>query len=150
MSSLLIDPVTNDIASSGGKLIVAEDSITLTAQYVRNLLKSFTGTLFTNINYGVEERFLTEITDISELDQHIKGLILSVPGVLSIKTFSSSIDSGTGGYSCDFQAVTEENEVFEINLPLGVNNTLISEGVWYEGVMNPWGVLIEDEVIGSG
>lgn len=148
MASYLIDPATNDYEHTDGYLLITPDTQILLAQNLRQKLKTFTDTLYTNIDYGIDSIFLTEPSDQGEFDQHVKGLVLEEPGVRAIIQFSSSLDK-EHQYSCVFTATTDEGELIPIEARVNYNNPFTTEGLWVGAKINPWGVLINEEVVGE-
>lgn len=148
MASYLIDTSTNDYKYSEGYLEITPNTQTLLAQNLRQKLKTFTNTLYTNIDYGLDSKFLTEPTDKVEFDQHIKGLVLEEIGIQAITKFSSKIDEDHR-YSCTFTAISDESELIPVEARVGYNNPFTTEGLWVSTKVNPWGVLINEEVVGE-
>lgn len=123
MTDILLDSV-NDLFISGGQISLITDVETLTRQRLLNKLRTFTNTLFTNVNYGIDVNLVFERGTKALLDQHLKTLISDTEGVVKLVSFSSNV--GTNRiYTCQFQYQIETGEIVGIR---GIDVTKSTSG----------------------
>ena len=118
MTDIYLDP-TNDLFFLNGEILLIEDKGLLVRQRIHNKLRAFTGTLFTDINYGIRATLVFAKGTQSLLDQDIKTLVSETTGVVKLISYTSNV-SASREYTA---SCTYEIETGEI---VGINNLLIS------------------------
>lgn len=133
MSDLLLGP-SNDLVIINGQLQLITTVETLTRQRLVNKLRTFTGTLFTNVDYGIDVNLVFERGTQDLLDQHLKTLISDTPGIDEIVEFSSEVINRV--YRCTFRYKIETGEITGVsNLSLSGESSgaELSNGIWVDG-----------------
>lgn len=151
MTDLLLGS-NNDLIIEDGKLLLVPTKEQLTRQRLLNKLRSFTGTLFTNINYGIDVSLVFEKGTKELLDQNIKSLIASTTGVIRLVEYTSSV-SVSRVYTCKFKYEIETGEIVGIS-GLFVDATgsipiTTESGVWKNGYWDYSGIWNNEEVWGA-
>lgn len=139
----------NDLDISGGSLSLIDTKEELVRQRLLNRLNTFTGTLFTNINYGIDVDLIFERSTKDLLDQHLKDIISKVQGILSLVSFTSTV-SIQRIYLCDFTYKIETGELVGIKgLSFGSKGLVTTQGVWNNGLWDYSGIWNNDQIWGS-
>jgi hypothetical protein len=139
----------NDFVIEDGSFLLITETSELVRQRLLNKLRAFTGTLFTNVDYGVDQTLFFERGTKSLLDQNLKTLISETQGIISLVSFESSVGTDRF-YRCSFVYSTEVGEIEGIDgLTLGANGTILDEGIWKDGRWVFTGTWQEDEIWGS-
>ena len=151
MTDILLDSV-NDLFISGGQISLITDIETLTRQRLLNKLRAFTGTLFTNVNYGVDVNLVFERGTKALLDQHLKTLISDTKGVIKLVSFSSNVGTNRV-YTCQFQYQIETGEIVGIrgiDVTKSTSGEVVNRvGVWRDGFWDYSGIWNDEEVWGD-
>lgn len=141
---------TNDLDFAGGLLTLLTTKEELVRQRILNKLNTFTGTLFTNINYGLNANYIFEKGTQSLVDQDIKSLVQQTSGVVSLKSFTSTVGSDRV-YRTNFTYEIETGELVSIaNLGVGSSGLLSRVGIWSNGVWDYYGSWDNEEIWGEG
>lgn len=112
MTDILLGP-NNDILIVNGQLQLIDSEEVLVRQRLLNRLRSFTGTLFTNTDYGIDSTLLFEKNTQTLLDQHLKTIISNVSGIEELVSFSSEV-SASRVYSATLQYRISTGEIIGI------------------------------------
>lgn len=148
MTDLLLDS-ENDLVIEGGSFQLITDTPTLIKQRLLNKLSAFTGNLFTNINYGLNQELFFDRGTKSLLDQNIKELISTTKGVISLVSFTSTVLT-TRVYQCSFTYSVETGEISGIeNLTFGTAGIVSQDGIWKEGIFQFNGIWDDEEIWGE-
>jgi len=118
MSDLLLDYSTWDLTVEDGDLVFITSREFLARQAVVMTLRAFRGEWFRNIEYGTPW-ITNDNNDISILgktpkavfDSYVKGSILSNEEILSIISYSSTIDPATGVITVEGRLGIEGGEI---------------------------------------
>lgn len=112
MADLLLD-VNGDLSISNGDLQITPDIQNLVKQSLIITLKTFRGEWKYNINYGVpyvsnENNPIQILGKVKKniFDLHIKEAIVSVPGIISLDSYTSDIDFPRQRITVNFKATT--------------------------------------------
>ena len=148
MTDLLLG-ANNDLVIYNGQLSLIQTQEELIRQRLLNRLRTFTGTLFTNINYGIDVNLIGSKTDKSFLDQDIKDIIESTPGIIDLVEFVSEVDLDRV-YSLRFKYTIETGEIIGItNLGISSESLFVrSKGVWKDGYWDYSGIWDDEEIWG--
>lgn len=143
----------NDFDIRGGQLYLTQTRQNLVQQRLLNRLRSFTGTLFTNINYGLNSNLVGARATQDALAQNIKKLITTTPDIIRLVSYSDRIDTATRTYFATFTAETVTGEIVGIgDIPVG--STLPPKEsvlrIWRDGVWHYDGVWHDDSIWGTG
>ena len=114
-------------------------------------LRSFTGTLFTDINYGINVDLVFAKGTKELLDQHLKELIQAEQGIIELVRFESFVDRGRN-YHCDFEYKVVDGEIVGIRgLRVGgsTNATTAPAGIWRNGYWDYSGSWSNEEIWGD-
>lgn len=148
MTDLLLGP-ENDLALEGGSLAIIDTKEVLTRQRLLFKLRTFTNTLFTNINFGLDQGLIFKKNTKNLLDQEIKTLIEETEGVIALVSFSSKVGTDRR-YVCNFEYSIETGEIVGVNgLVFGSSGLEAREGVWLNGKWDYTGSWKDDEIWGS-
>jgi len=152
MTDILLDSQGNvDIVN--GDVVLIADLATLTHQRLINRLKTFKGTLFTNINYGaLDDNIIFQKGTKDLLDESLKYEIELTQGIVRLINFTSSV-SPERVYTCNFTYSIETGEIVGVSeLPLSLNTGQIAQtvGIWKNGVWDYSGVWDFEEEWGTG
>ena len=141
----------NDLFFENGQLVLIKDTEVLVRQRLLNKLRTFTGTLFTNINYGIDTNLIFQKGTKDLLDQHLKTLISNTTGIIALKSFESSVSTDRQ-YTCKFQYTIETGEIVGIS-GLAISTTgvpsVVGVGIWKDGYWDYSGVWDDDEIWGG-
>lgn len=151
MTDILLDSV-NDLFISGGQISLITDVETLTRQRLLNKLRTFTNTLFTNINYGVDVNLVFERGTKALLDQHIKTLISETDGVVELLEYESVVGTDRV-YRCQWKYKITTGEIVGIrglSLSTGSLPAEIKRGIWKDGYWDYSGDWDDLEIWGGG
>lgn len=112
MPTLMLDPVTHDLAVINNKLVLVSGADEVT-QRLRSRLKMFRGEWFLDLTKGVPYRTEIFVKGISSerIAAAIKMEILTTPGVLQLLSYSQSIDGATRKLNIDFEVLTSDGEI---------------------------------------
>jgi hypothetical protein len=137
----------NDLLLQNGKISLIETLDALVRQRLLNKLRAFTGTLFTNINYGIKANLVFNKGTQSLLDQDIKTLISNTDGVVKLISYSSVVNEQRLNTINFTYEITngEQIDVSGLSITGAGPQTVIEEeaadGIWdYTGVWNNTGV----------
>jgi hypothetical protein len=135
----------NDLLIQNGRLSLIDTLDVLVKQRLLNKLRAFTGTLFTNINYGIKASLLFEKGTQSLLDQDIKTLISNTDGVVKLISYSSEVnEQRLNTINFSYEITTGELiEVSGLSVTAGPQTEIEEDpdGIWdYSGVWNNTGV----------
>lgn len=118
MSDILFDQELNDIAIEDGDLVYINLKELEAQQAVAITLRTFRGEWFANVNFGVpylsndnNEIQLLGGKDKGLLDGYLRAAILSNDEILSIISFSSSINQASGKYTVAATLQIEGGEI---------------------------------------
>lgn len=118
MSDILFDQELNDIAIEDGDLVYINLKELEAQQAVSITLRVFRGEWFANVNFGVpylsndnNETQLLGQKDKGLLDGYLRAAILSNDEILSIISFSSSINQASGMYTVSATLQIEGGEI---------------------------------------
>ena len=103
----------NDLYINNGQIYLLETQEELTRQKLLNKLRSFTNTLFTNVNYGIRDSLVFERDTQSLLDQDIKSLIQNTRGIVELKEYTSEVSTGRT-YTANFTYSVVTGELVNI------------------------------------
>lgn len=141
--------VDGDLLLENGSVKIIDSLEELTRQRLLIKLRTFTKTLFTNVNFGVDQDLLFKKNTKSLLDQEIKTLIEETEGVLTLKSFTSKT-SKERTYSCDFEYSVTTGEIVSVtSLTFGSTGSLTKVGVWEGSQFEYLGTWANDELWGS-
>lgn len=141
----------NDLVLYNGDILLIGTKEELIRQRMLNRLRAFKGTLFTNIEYGVDPTLIGAKGDKRFLDQDIKSLLTEVKGIVELLYYQSYIQPDRG-YIADFAYTIETGEIVGISgLPINARTSEINaaDGIWLNGVWNYSGVWKDDELWGG-
>lgn len=150
MTDIYLDH-TNDLLLREGQIFLVEDIEVLVRQRILNKLRAFTGTLFTNINYGINASLVFAKGTSSLLDQDIKTLIANTAGVVKLISYTSQVNEQRV-YTSSFEYKIETGEIVGVNnVPIsgGILEQALSVGIWKDGVWD-YSSLWDDEEIWGG
>lgn len=125
----------NDLVVSAGQLLLIQTKEVMVRQRLLNKLRAFTGTLFTNQNYGIDSDFIGSRGQKEVLDEHLKSLIIETKGVLEMISFEGSLNKESRTYSCQFKYLIDVGEISGISL-LFTNQGIVDfkkVGIWRNG-----------------
>jgi len=114
MSDLLLDPITNDLVIQNGDLVLVgatsdvDDIRQSIAQDIKTNLLFFLGEWFFDTTAGVpwlDDVFVKDPNPVL-VDDTVKNVILNVPGVLGLETFSMSYIPSSRTFTIDFDVRT--------------------------------------------
>lgn len=118
MSDILFDQELNDIAIEDGDLVYINLKELEAQQAVSITLRVFRGEWFANVNFGLpylsndnNETQLLGQKDKGLLDGYLRAAILSNDEILSIISFSSSINQASGMYTVSATLQIEGGEI---------------------------------------
>jgi hypothetical protein len=138
----------NDLDFTGGRLTLITTKEELVRQRLLNKLNSFTGTLFTNINYGLNADLIFNKDTQSLVDQDIRGTITTTEGVIRLISYTSTVGKDRA-YRADLSYEIETGEVVSItNLGVGSEGLISRKGVWNNGVWDYYGSWDDEEIWG--
>lgn len=149
MTDILLGP-DGDLFIENGQLKLIDSIEVLTRQRLLNKLRTITGTLFTNINYGIDRNLLFKKGTKDFLDQNIQSLIDNTTGVIRLVEFESSVNLNRE-YVLTFKYEIETGEIVGIR-DLGVSSTgdaTIASGIWVDGYWDYSGTYEFTEVWGD-
>lgn len=139
----------NDFEIIDGSFSLIQETSELVKQRLLNKLRAFTGTLFTNVDYGVDQTLFFERGTKTLLDQNLKTLISETKGIISLVNFESKVGTDRF-YRCSFVYSTEVGEIQGIDgLTLGANGVILDEGIWKDGKWVFSGTWQDEEIWGS-
>ena len=139
----------NDLDLSGGDLALIDNKEELVRQRLLNKLRTFTGTLFTNVLYGIDVDLVFQKDTQGLLDQHLKDLISSTKGIISLVSFTSEVNLKRE-YTCNFTYEIETGEIVGIaGITLGTKGVVSTTGIWRDGLWDYSGIWNNDEIWGS-
>lgn len=139
----------NDLDFTSGRLWLIDTQEELIRQRLLNRLRTFKGTLFTDIDYGIEDDLVFRKGTQGLLDQHLKDVISSVKGIVSLVSFSSTVGSDRI-YVCNFTYKIESGAIVGIDgLSFGSSGIISTVGVWNEGKWDYSNFWNNDEIWGS-
>lgn len=117
MSDILIDPSTGDIKIEGNKVVVTKDIPTLVRQRLKHRLDTSKGEWFLDSNYGVPyfQSIFVKPFDKSFVDNILRRVILDTEDVVSISSYSSSLDHANRVFSITFSVVDSTNSTINID-----------------------------------
>ena len=150
MTDIYLDH-TNDLLLTEGQIFLVEDIEVLVRQRILNKLRAFTGTLFTNINYGVKASLVFAKGTTSLLDQDIKTLIANTEGVVKLVSYTSQVNINRT-YTASFEYEIETGEIVGVNnIPIssGSVDQMLSLGIWKDGAWD-YSTLWDNEEIWGG
>jgi hypothetical protein len=140
----------NDLMLEGGQITLIGTQEVLVRQRILNKLRAFTGTLFTNINYGISTNLVFSLGTKSLLDQEIKNLVINTKGVNRLVSYSSEV-SNQRVHTAAFSYEISTGEIVGIaGLYIGpdTGSQTPKEGVWSDGVWDYSGYWANEEVWG--
>lgn len=149
MTDILLGP-DGDLFIENGQLKLIDSIEVLTRQRLLNKLRTITGTLFTNIDYGIDRNLLFKKGTKDFLDQNIQSLIDNTTGVIRLVEFESSVNLNRE-YVLTFKYEIETGEIIGIR-DLGVSSTgdaTIASGIWVDGYWDYSGTYEFTEVWGE-
>lgn len=151
MTDILLDSV-NDLYLEGGQITLIDTIEVLTRQRLLNKLRTFTNTLFTNINYGVDVNLVFARGTKELLDQHIKTLISETDGVIELLEYESVVGTDRV-YRCQWKYKITTGEIVGIRgidiQRSGGGQVISSKGVWKDGYWDYSGIWDDEEVWGQ-
>lgn len=149
MATDLLLGTNNDLVFRQGSLVLIDRIEDLVRQRLLFKLRTFTDTLFTNINFGINQNLLFNKGTQGLLDQDIRSNIEATEGVIKITSFSSNVNKDRL-YTCSFEVQIETGEILGINnLVFGRTGLLVDEGVWVDGNWDYRGLFDFEEIWGS-
>ncbi len=120
MTDLLLDQLTGDLAIINGDLVLIATTEQLVRQQVEITLRTFRGEWKYNINFGppyvANANNPIQIlgkTQKNIFDLHMREAILSVEGVTSLDSYSSSVNFTSQIASVVFRASTSSGPIAE-------------------------------------
>jgi hypothetical protein len=150
MTDIQLGP-DNDLLIVNGQINLIETTEVLVRQRLLNKLRAFTGTLFTNIDYGIRANLVFAKGTQSLLDQDIKALISNTRGVVKLVSYTSS-DNPQRTLTVDFEYEIETGEIVGIK-GLNVSGSSSEQygrgGIWVNGIWDYSGTWDQDEIWGS-
>lgn len=149
MTDLVLD-ASNDLSVVDGQLLTLATVQDLTRQRLVFQLRSFTNTLFTNIDFGIDADLIFDKNTRDLLDQNIKGIISDTKGITSLLEFKSFVDNTTREYYTNFTYSLETGEI-EVIEQLGFSGAalLVTKGIWRDGKWNYAGIWDSKDVWGK-
>ena len=116
MADLLIDVATGDLdlSTNDAQLVTGSDEI---AQHLRIRLKFFLGEWFLDTRLGVPyyQEILKKGAKLTVVQEVLRVVILSTPGIIEILSFSFDLVSVTRSLSLDLRAKITGDEVLDFN-----------------------------------
>lgn len=112
MTDILLDPITRDIALTGGDLSLVQDRAAVRQQlFLRLSLQK--GEWMLDLREGVpwREQVMVRNPDLQALSAIFRERILSAPDVLRLERFALAFDRATGLFSINFIAITRFGEL---------------------------------------
>lgn len=150
MTDILLGP-DNDLFIENGQLVLIDSVEVLVRQRLLNKLRTITGTLFTNIDYGIDRTLLFKKGTKDFLDQNIQSLIDNTTGVIQLLEFESSVNLDRE-YVLKFKYEIETGEIVGIS-GLSFNpydsGVVAAKGIWLNGYWDYSGVWDKNEVWGE-
>ncbi len=110
---ILLDQTTGDAVfyngAASGAVVSDFNDVVVQRIYIR--LASFQGEWWVDTTYGVPylQQIYTKVKNKTNVDIIIQEQILSVEGVQTILSFTSTIDNAARRYSCSFNVLTTQN-----------------------------------------
>jgi len=142
----------NDFDIRDGQLYLTQTRQNLVQQRLLNRLRSFTGTLFTNINYGLNSKLVGAVATRDSLAQNIKTLITTTPDIVRLLSYEDFVENSTRTYYATFTAETVTGDIVGIgDIPVGT--TVPGQQrlrIWRDGVWHYDGIWYDDSVWGVG
>ena len=137
MTDILLDS-NNDLSIIDGQLQLIDTQEILIRQKLLNRLKSFTNTLFTNVNYGINTNLAFGKNTQDALTQNIKTIVSTTSGVVRLVSFEFNV-SVDREYRCRFTYEIETGAIEGLDIPLAGTNITESPqepviGIWNNGV----------------
>lgn len=152
MTDIQLNP-QNDFDIRDGQLFLVQDREALVRQRLLNRLRSFTGTLFTNINYGLNSDLVGARATRDALAQNIKTLITTTPDIVRLVSYTDRVDPVTRTYTAEFTAETVTGDIVGIgDIPVGgtIPATEQRLRIWRDGVWQDGGFWHDDSIWGIG
>lgn len=151
MTDLALNSV-NDLSFFNGDLVLIQTVEELTRQRLLNKLRTFTGTLFTNINYGIDVTLIFEKGTKEFLDQHLKTLIAETPGIEELVEFTSTVGVDRY-YRLQFRYKITTGDIVGIKgltIMGGSSSLPVSNlGIWKDGYWDYSGYWDDEEIWGG-
>lgn len=120
---LLLDPLTHDLVFVNGQATVTYTQSEIVAQRLKITLFTFLGEWFLDTSVGVPyfQQVLGKGRSKSAIDVIFQSIIAADPGVIEIKEFSSTLDSGARGYEMTFSVRVSKTETTSpITISVGI------------------------------
>lgn len=133
MTDILLDS-SNDLSIVDGGLELIDTTEVLIRQKLLNRLRSFTDTLFTNINYGINSRVAFGKNTQDALTQNIKTVVSTTRGVVRLVSFSSTVGEDRI-YRARFTYEISTGVISGLDIPIG-SPQIVPEptvGIWQNG-----------------
>lgn len=150
MSDIQLGP-DNDLLLVNGQIYLISKLEDLVRQRILNKLRSFTNTLFTNINYGINSNLVFNKGTQSLLDQEIKSMISETKGVVKLISYSSEVSSDRQ-YLSNFKYQIDTGVIVSVSklriVPDTINAPNLPYGIWFNGVWDSDGAYSDTEVWG--
>lgn len=149
MTDIALDK-SHDLLIINGKLGLVPSKEILLQQKLSMKLRTFTNTLWTNINYGINVNLIFKKNTKELLDSNIIQLILSTEGVEEIVSFESRT-SDKRIYTCDFQIKVTTGAILNLSgfsIGFGYYNE-VDYNIWKDGKYQYNGSWSNEETWGS-
>ena len=151
MSDIMLDEY-NDILIVGGDIVLITTKERMTYQRLLNKLRTFTGGLWTNENYGVDKNLLFKRTSKEIMDNHYASLIINTKGITELVELVSDLNPSTRRYSLTFKAKTEYGDIIglkDLEVDREGQYTPTPIGIWHNGRWLYGGLYSNSEIWGS-
>ena len=150
MSDIMLND-DNDILIVGGDIVLISTKERMVYQRLLNKLRTFTHSLWTNINYGVDRNLIFKRTPKYVLDNHYSSLIINTQGVSEIIELESEINPATRVYSLTFKVRTENGSILGIKSLSSTGGDKKQDilGIWVNGRWVSYGMWDNNEIWGS-
>lgn len=116
MTTIKLDPLTNDLAVENNELILITGADEVT-QRLRARLKMFRGEWFLGVNRGVPYRQEIFVKGVSSdrIAAAIKREILTTSGVLQLLSYDQEFDGATRRLNINFRIQASDGEIIDFS-----------------------------------
>lgn len=150
MTDIALDS-TNDLLIEDGIFNLLTTQETVVRQKLLNRLRSFTRTLFTDVNYGIRQEVAFGKNTQAALTQNIKTIISTTAGVVRLVSFDSTVGVDRV-YRADFTYEVTTGAIEGLTIPIAATpapTPPTSTGVWQDGLFTFSGIWDNTQIWGT-